>query len=211
MRKTLAVSLVVLTVIAAWTYARPPAAQLKYPALPMTFAVEQGDGSTSEGLVRRLQSFMSRTPSAAVMAGGIATSDFEDLPTGPTGAVVLDAPAGVTAVLSGDLLVEEADANWPASFGERALNVEGGATLFLAGPVTGVGFSGTRRDFSDQDPTLRCLVVKSGFFTPTAILTFEMGDAVSPEYGNFAISLFSGQYGFCTISADLFDNIVILN
>lgn len=140
-----------------------------------------------------------------------AVSNFESVPLGPTGAIPLNAPPGVTAVLSGTLEVEASAANWPPFFQTKAVKTTGPATLFLAGPVTGIGFAATNRSPNDPNPTMSCTVITGGAFAQTATLTFLLNGQTTPVFGNFGIVLQSGVYGFCTFNADLIDNIVIQN
>lgn len=138
-----------------------------------------------------------------------ATSDFEALPSGPAPSIVLNSPPGTTAVLTGALTVEDSAANWPPFFGTKAVKATGPATLFLAGPVSGVSFAATNRAATDPNPTMVCNVVTGGSFLQTATLTFQINGQTSPVFGNFGIILSSGVYGFCTFNADLIDNLVI--
>jgi hypothetical protein len=175
----------------------------------MQFVVRAG--SVGDSPARLLQDTFggggASVTAAAAFIGAI--TDFESQPAGPAGAIVLNAPPGVTATLVGDLTVLESQPEWPALFGTRVVRTSGKATIFLKGPVNAFGFAGSKLVPSDPDPKVSCLVVRGGIFAPTASLTFEMGDATMPLFGNFGIGVFTPRYAFCEIEGAVLDSFVI--
>lgn len=137
------------------------------------------------------------------------TTTFEAVASGPTAAISLQAPPGATAALTGNLTVLDVEPGWPSGMQGKAVSINGVATLFMAGPIKGMAFTGAKRRPTDPDPQLKCMVVTGGSFLSTATLTFELGAATVPLFGNFGIALFSGVYGFCELRGDLVDNIVL--
>jgi len=123
------------------------------------------------------------------------------------GALTLNGPPGVIAVLAGNLEVVAKQPNWPtgqASFGEKGLRCTGNVNVMVMGDVSAIAFQLGHESAGKPNPvmTYDCRM-PNGEMRQIGVLYWLNGQKL-PAFGNTGpVAPNDALYGFGVIQADV--------